>query len=205
MKIDIKFHLPMAALLAFVGVSAACSFHQPLSSGLAADLISKSETFKSVPQFWLRTGTIANRDYTSPEYLVLQHHGWITGANVPCPPDVSPPPCWDVALTPLGVDTFRNFISKNTVTSSYFNVPTAKREFIGVVGLSQEGYMGDVDFRWKWAPMNELGSALYPPGIQYQSTVGFRRYEDGWRLFEGSSAKPQQRLEDALKNAEVAR
>jgi len=193
----------IAGLLLLICATAACSSRDRLSRKVAADLITHSEAFKTVPEFWLRTGTISNRDYTSPEYMVLQHHGWITGANVPCAPDVSPSPCWDVALTPVGVDTFRNFISKNTATSSYFNVPTARRELLAVTGVSQDGNVADADFQWRWMAVNDLGSALYPPGTKYQATVAFRRYDDGWRLQQGAT-KSEQRLEDALKNAEVA-
>ncbi|MEY2412695.1 MAG: hypothetical protein QOD84_1301 [Acidobacteriaceae bacterium] len=203
MTINRQCQFSIAALSLFFCFLAACSSQKTLTRDIAADLITKSDAFKAVPEFWLRTGTISNRDYTSPEYMVLQHHGWITGANVPCPPDVSPSPCWDVALTPSGVDTFRNFISKNAATSSYFNVPTAKRELITVTGISQEGYAADVDFQWRWAPLNELGSALYPPSVRYQATTGLRRYDDGWHLLV-ASARLQQRLEDALTNPEIA-
>src|SRR3989475_13228660 len=83
----------------------ACSPRDFLTRRLAIDLIAGSEAFKSPQQFWLRTGIVSNKDYLSPDYLVLQRHGWITGANVPCTPNLIPPPCWDVALTPLGVVT----------------------------------------------------------------------------------------------------
>jgi hypothetical protein len=32
--------------------------------------------------------------------------------------------------------------------------------------------------------------------------VGFRRYDDGWRVIEGSAPKSNQGLDDALKNSE---
>jgi hypothetical protein len=41
--------------------------------------------------------------------------------------------------------------------------------------------------------------------MKYNSSVGFKHYDDGWRLVEGSSTKNQLGLEDALKNAEPVR
>lgn len=91
------------ALLSFC---CACSPRDFLTRRLASDLIDASDTFKTTQQFGLRTGIISNKDYISPEYLLLQRRGWITGTNARCTPDLAPPPCWDVALTPLGVETF---------------------------------------------------------------------------------------------------
>src|SRR5215469_2691883 len=87
----------------------ACSPRDYLSRRLASALIGGSDAFTTPQQFWLRTGLVSNREYTSPEYLVLQRHGWITASNAVCPAELTPPPCWDVALTPLGVDAFHDF------------------------------------------------------------------------------------------------
>ena len=102
--------LSLALLTSILCFTAACSPRDFLTRRLASDLIATSDTFKSTQQFFLRTGGISNKDYLSPEYLVLQRRGWITGASNPCPPDVSPPPCWEVALTPIGVETFHDLI-----------------------------------------------------------------------------------------------
>ena len=182
----------------------ACSPRDFLTRRLASDLIAGSETFKSTQQFWLRTGVISNKDYLSPEYLVLQRRGWITGAVSRCPPEVTPPPCWQVALTPIGVETFHDLIPKETANSQYFSVPVARRQLTGITGISKSGAAADVEFLWKWIPLNEVGGALYADGVQYKSTVGFRRYDDGWRIIEGSAAKSNQGLDDALKNSEPA-
>jgi hypothetical protein len=40
--------------------------------------------------------------------------------------------------------------------------------------------------------------------VEYISTAGFRQYDDGWRLIEGSAAKSYQGMDDALRNAEPA-
>jgi hypothetical protein len=182
----------------------ACSPRDFLTRGLAADLIAGSDTFKATQKFWLRTGVISNRDYISPEYLLLQRRGWITGASVACIADITPPPCWDVALTPLGVDAFRGLIPAGAVNSQYFDVAVARRQLLGVTGISKSGTAAEVDFLWKWMPLNEIGTALYAGGVRYKSTVTCRQYDDGWRIVEGSASKSNQDLDDALKNSEPA-
>jgi hypothetical protein len=56
---------------------------------------------------------------------------------------------------------------------------------------------------WKWAPLNEVGAALYNGDLHYVSTVGFREFDDGWRIVR-SSPHSGQTLDDALKNPELA-
>src|SRR5262249_57678787 len=79
----------------------ACGPRDFLTRRLAADLIANSAAFKAPQQLFLRTGLGSNADYTRPEYLVLERRGWITGVTTKCPPNCSPPPYWDVALTPI--------------------------------------------------------------------------------------------------------
>jgi len=207
-----RLRIPLVVACLYFTV--ACSPRDFLTRRLAAALIAGSDTFKAGQQFWLRTGVISNKDYSSPEYLVLQRRGWITGAGVPCAdeaaakpapnaprPSAGPPQCWDVALTPLGIETFRDLLPNNAAPSRYFSVPAARRELVAVTGISKDGSAADVDFTWKWVPLNEVGSALYEGSVQYNSTASFRHYDDGWRVVEGSAAKANQSLEDALKNA----
>ena len=197
-----KLRISLAvALLCF---TVACSPRDFLTRRLAADLIAGSDTFKAEQKFWLRTGVTSNKDYFSPEYLLLQRRGWITAASVACTPDIAPLPCWDVALTPLGVETFRDLMPSNAANSQYFSIPVARRQLIGITGISKSGSAADVDFQWKWVPLNEVGAALYAGGVEYRSTVAFRQYDDGWRVIEGSVPKNNQGLEDALKNSETA-
>jgi hypothetical protein len=102
---------PQIVFIATLSIIAfACSPRDFLTRRLASDLIAGSEIFKTPQQFWLRTGVISNKDYISPEYLVLQRHGWITGSSAKCGPEVAPSPCWEVALTPLGLDGFLDLI-----------------------------------------------------------------------------------------------
>jgi len=194
--------LRIALTLGLLFFAAACSPRDFLTRRLAADLIASSDSFKSAQQFWLRTGVISNKDYISPEYLVLQRRGWITGAVAPCPPDIAPPPCWEVALTPIGVEAFHDLIPSGAATSQYFSVPVARRQLTGITGISRSGNSADVEFLWKWIALNEVGAAFYAGGVQYKSTVGFRQYDDGWRIIEGSAPKSSQGLDDALKNSE---
>jgi hypothetical protein len=155
-------------------------------------------------QFWLRTGMISNKDYTSQEYVVLRRHGWITGNAAACPSDVTPAPCWDVVITPLGVDALRDWVAASAATSQYISVPVAQRELLGVTGIRKNGAVADADFQWRWTAVNEVGSALYTKNLEYNSTVGFVHYDDGWRVVEGNALKYSQGLGDALKNAEPA-
>ncbi|SRR6266498_1178240 len=191
----------IATLWCLLGLLAACSPRDFLTRRLAGDLIEASDAFKATQRFWLRRGVISNKDYVSPQYLVLQKHGWINVSNMACPPQIGPPPCWDVALTPLGVETFRTLIQGNAVESSYFSVPAARRQLIAVSGISKEQPLAEVDFVWKWAPLNEVGVAFYGDGVQYTSTVGFRKYDDGWRVIESTQAKHYPSMDEALKDA----
>jgi hypothetical protein len=190
--------------LALLCFAAGCSPRDFLTRRLASDLIASSDGFKSAQQFGLRTGLVSNKDYISPEYLVLQRRGWITGTVERCPAEVTPPPCWQVALTPMGVETFHDLIPSGAANPQYVSVPVARRQLMGITGISKNGAAADVDFVWKWVPLNEVGAALYAGGVQYKSTVGFRRYDDGWRIIEGSAPKSNQELDDALKNSEPA-
>jgi hypothetical protein len=195
-----KLEIPL--LTAMLCCAAACSPRDFLTRRLASDLIAGSDTFRTTQQFWLRTGIIPNKEYVSPEYLVLHRRGWIIGTLVSCPADVAPPPCEDVALTPLGVEAFRDLIPDSSTSAQYFVVPIANRELLEVTGISKNGNFADVDFSWKWVPINEIGAALYSGSLKYGSSVGFKHYDDGWRVVEGHSSKSEMSLEDALKNAE---
>jgi hypothetical protein len=192
------------SILSLVGVLllSSCTPRDFLTRRLATDLISASEPFKAPQQFPLQTGTVANKDYMSPEYIVLQQHGWITANKAPCPA-TQPPPCWDVLLTTSGVDTVRSLVPAEEADKSLLFIPVAKRELLAVSGISKQGNLADVDFQWRWVPMNEVGSALYSSDLHYISTVGFRNYDDGWHLVQSASHSGQT-MDDAIKNAEPA-
>jgi len=194
---------PAMLLLCIVGLLllVSCSPRDFLTRRLAADLIAASETFRAPRQFQLVTGVVANKDYLSPDYLVLQHKGWISGAIVRCPAALAPPPCWDVTLTPSGVDTFQSLIAPGDAEKQVFIIPAARRELIAITGIAKQGNVADVEFTWRWIPLNEVGAVLYHGDAQYRSTASFRNYDDGWRLVE-SAPHPAQPLDEALKNAE---
>ena len=179
----------------------ACSPRDFLSRRLATDSILLSPQFKSQQRFTLQTGVLSNKDYPSPEYLVLQHHGWISATTAPCPREMTPPPCWDILLTPSGVDAVRSAMLPQQAAGSLLSVPVAKRALVAVAGIAKQGNSADVEFIWKWAPLNEVGAALYSGDLQYKSTVGFRNYDDGWRMIEGTPHSGQS-IDDALKSAE---
>ena len=191
-------------VLGVLCLTAGCSPRDFLTRRLAAQLISNSDAFRATQRFWLRTGVVSNKDFISPEYLVMQRRGWITGANANCPPEISPPPCWEVTLTPAGVDAFHDLIQGNAAESNYFSVPAAKRQLIAVTGISKGDQLAQADFVWKWEALNPVGEALYAGDVQFTSTVGFRHYDDGWRLIEGNATRPDQSLDEALRTAQPA-
>ena len=193
------------SILSLFGVLllASCSPRDFLTRRLATDLISASDPFKMPQQFPLQTGIVSNKDYVSPEYLVLQQHGWISATTARCPAGLAPSPCWDVLLTPSGVETVRSLVPADEADKTLFFIPVARRELVAVTGIAKQGTLADVDFTWRWVPLNEVGAALYSSDLHYTSTVGFRDYDDGWRV-QQSAPRSGQPLDDALKNAEPA-
>lgn len=180
---------------------AACSPRDFLTRRLAADLISASTAFKTPQTFWLTTGIVSNKDFSSPESMVLQRRGWIVGNEAKCPTNVEPPPCWDVVLSPIGVDTIRPLIASGSPDNGPLAIQVARREVIEITGISKAGNFADVEFTWRWVSLNKVGEALYDSGVHYRSTVAFRGYDDGWRVVT-SSARSNQTLDEALRNAE---
>jgi hypothetical protein len=180
-----------------------CSPRDFLTRRLATDLISASTEFQTPQRFTLQTGIVSSKDYGSPEYLVLQHHGWISATSAACTPGLAPPPCWDVLFTPSGVDTIRSIVSAEEATKPSITILAARRELVAISGIAKQGSAADVEFTWKWIPSNEIGAALYPGDLHYRSLVGFRQYDNGWRVIEGS-LRSGQSIDDALKNAEPA-
>ncbi len=178
-----------------------CSPRDFLTRRLAADLISTSDAFKAPQLFWLRTGIVSNKDFNSPDSMVLQRRGWVIGTAEKCPPEVDPPPCWDVVLTPLGVDTIRPLISTALPENGPIGLQVARRELLAITGISKAGNFADVEFIWRWVSINQVGSALYDSGVHYRSTVGFRGYDDGWRVVE-QNLPSNQPLDEALRNAQ---
>jgi hypothetical protein len=179
----------------------ACSPRDFLTRRLAADLISASDAFKAPQVFWLSTGIVSNKDFSSPDSMVLQRHGWIIGTEEKCPAGIDPPPCWDVVLTPLGVDTIRPLISTALPGNGPIGIQVARRELLSISGIAKTGNFADVEFTWRWASINPVGEALYDGGVHYRSTVGFRGYDDGWRVVE-QTIPSNQPLDEALRNAQ---
>ena len=198
MRITKVFLLAVALCLA-----PACSPRDFLTRRLVADLISGSDAFKAPQVFWLKTGIVSNKDFNSPDSLVLQRKGWIIGTQQKCPSGVEPSPCWDVVLSPHGVDTFRSLISESTHGGTQVPIRVARRELVDITGISKAGNFADVEFLWHWVAMNEVGSALYDSGVRYRSSVGFRNYDDGWRL-QTEALKNNQSIDDALRTAQPA-
>jgi hypothetical protein len=191
--------LTPALIVLFLLIS--CSPRDFLTRRLATDLLSGSDEFKAPQQFLLQTGLVSNKDYAAPEYLVLQHRGWISATAARCSPGLVPPPCWNLILTPSGVEAIRTIVPSEGAGTLSLTIPVARREFLGVTGISKQGNTADVEFTWKWTPLNEVGAALYSGDLHYKSTVGFRQYDDGWRIVQ-SAPHSGQTMDDAFKNAE---
>jgi hypothetical protein len=108
-------------------------------------------------------------------------------------------------LTPLGVETVRPLISSaltgNGRDNGPMEIPVARRQLVGISGISKGTNIADVEFTWRWVSINPVGAALYDNGVRYRSTVGFRSYDDGWRVVD-ESVPSNQTLEDALRNAQ---
>jgi hypothetical protein len=189
----------LLAVLLCLGLG--CSPRDFLTRRLAADLISASDAFKAPQLFWLRTGIVSNKDFSSPDSMVLQRRGWIIGTEQKCPEGINPPPCWDVLLSPLGVDMIRPLISNALPDNGPMGIQVARRELVGVSGISKTGNFADVEFTWRWVSINQVGAALYDSGVHYRSTVGFRGYDDGWRIVE-QNVPNNQSLDEALRNAQ---
>jgi len=197
---------PKLLLLAILlCIDLGCSPRDFLTRRLAADLISTSDTFKAPQLFWLRTGIVSNQDFTSPDFMVLQRRGWIIGTQHKCPAGVEPPPCWDVLLTPLGVDIIRPLIATTLPDNGHDNGPigiqVVRRELLHIAGISKASNFADVEFTWHWVSTNQIGAALYDSGVRYRSTVGFRDYDDGWRVVD-QNIPSNQTLDEALRNAQ---
>jgi hypothetical protein len=190
--------LLLAALLC---LGLGCSPRDFLTRRLAVDLISASNVFKAPQLFWLRTGVVSNKDFSSPDTMVLQRRGWIIGTEQKCPAGVEPPPCWDVVLTPLGVDTIRPLISSAGPDNGPMAIQVARRELLGISGISKSGNFAEVEFTWRWVSINQVGAALYDSGVRYRSTVAFRGFDDGWRVVE-LNVPSNQTLDEALRNAQ---
>ncbi len=205
MRTTKTLRLSVLLCLGLLGMALGCSPRNFLTRRLAADLISASDAFKEPQLFWLRTGIVSNKDFSSPDYMVLQRRGWIIANAQKCPAGVDPPPCWDVLLTPIGVDTVRPLISGALPDKGHDNAPmaieVARRELLGISGISKGGNFADVEFTWRWVPINQVGSALYDSGVHYRSTVGFRSYDDGWRVVD-QSVPSNQTLDEALRDAQ---
>jgi hypothetical protein len=202
----------LALLASFLCVLPSCSPRDFLTRRLAADLISSSDAFKTPQTIWLTTGIVSNKDFTTPESMVLQRRGWIIGNEQKCPVGIEPPPCWDILLSPLGVDTIRPLIASGSKDSGSLGsgssgngaiaIQAARREVIAITGMSKSGNLADVEFTWRWVSLNKVGAALYDSGVRYRSTVGFCSYDDGWRVAT-ARVRSGQTLDEALRNSEL--
>src|SRR5579872_6304822 len=114
------------ALLCALSLTA-CSPRDYLTRRLATDLIATSETFNTPQQLILHTGVMSNKDYASPEYVILLHKAWISATTITCPKDLTPAPCWDVLLTASGVDTV-HAVAPAPEDDKTFTIPVAKRQ-----------------------------------------------------------------------------
>jgi hypothetical protein len=191
--------LSLQILVIVCAVSASCSPRDFLTRRLAADLIATSSVFRAAQPLEVRTGVLSNDEYLSPESLALRHRGWISAAQVRCPQGISPAPCWDTVLSPAGVDTFQTLIAPGDTEKKSFRIAAARREIVTITGIAKHGKDADVEFTWRWIPLNEAGAVFYSGETRYSSSVSFRKYDDGWRVVE--TARSGTPLDEALKNS----
>jgi hypothetical protein len=189
--------------LSFLFFLPACTPRDFLTRRLAADLIAASTTFRAAQELQVHTGIVSNSDYLAPQSTAFQHHGWITATHAACPPETAPPPCWDLILTPAGVEAMQSLIPPNDATRNTFEILAARRELIAVTGISTQGNTAEVEFTWRWNPLNEVGASVYRDDVRYRSIATFRHFDDGWRISR-STPHPAQSFEDSLKTAEPA-
>jgi hypothetical protein len=104
-------------------------------------------------------------------------------------------------LTPSGVDTFQSLLAPGDADKQSFTISAARRELVAVTGIAKQGNTADVEFTWKWIPLNEVGAVLYSRETHHRSSAIFRCYDDGWRVLESASHSGQP-LDEALRNAE---
>jgi hypothetical protein len=105
-----------------------------------------------------------------------------------------------VLLTPIGVETVRPLIL-GALPANGPAIQVARRELVGISGISKAGKFADVEFTWRWIAINQVGAALYDTGVRYRSTVAFRGYDDGWRIVE-QTMPSNQTLDESLRNAQ---
>jgi hypothetical protein len=95
----------------------------------------------------------------------------------------------------------RPLISSVLPNNGPIGIQVARRELLGISGISKAGNLADVEFIWRWVSINQVGAALYDSGVHYRSTVGFRGYDDGWRIVD-QTVPNNQALDEALHNAQ---
>jgi len=87
--------------------------------------------------FWLRTGIVSNKEFSSPDSLVLQRRGWIIGSEQKkCPAGMDPPPCWMYAH-PLGVDTVKPLIGGSLPDNGPIAIEVAHRELAAITASAR--------------------------------------------------------------------
>ena len=100
------------------------------------------------------------------------------------------------------MEVVRSSLATDQAAKSSISLPVARRELLDITGIAKQDNSADVEFDWKWVPLNEIGATLYSRDLRYRSSVGFRKYDNGWRLLE-APVHSAQSMDDALKNAEL--
>jgi len=143
-----------------------------LTRRLAADLIAASDTFAAPQQFQLHTGIISNRTISRRN---LSCSSIVAGYRPPKPLVSCSCPA---ALLGYHAHPFRRgYFSKShrprrrreTILQHPRRPPRTRRHH----RHRQTSQPCDVEFTWRWIPMNEVGAALYSADLHYQSTASF--------------------------------
>ena len=131
--------------LSRLSLLASCSPRDFLTRRLATDLIAASDDSRPRSSSPCRPEPSPTKTTCRPEYLVLQQHGWISATKAPCSPGLA------AALLGRSADAIRSGHgprpgSRQEADKALLFIPVAKRELLGVTGISKQGNAADVDF-----------------------------------------------------------
>lgn len=196
----LNFVLICALSLLFLVSALGCSGKQ-LSRSSAAELIRKSDVFKSTANSKVIVGTFWH-DYRSQDdlgYLPLVENGILTlkgtGKNYAV---------WYneyvAELTPKGLEAAKNWTkTSEKITGGFFgpssdvtvfHIPLAQKELVQVTGIASEANnkQAVVEFAWKWVPTSDskLAPKKVPSGETRKGVVGVQLYDDGWRIVQSN-------------------
>jgi hypothetical protein len=130
-----------------------------------SDLFSKTVTFEYTKYLAYRRGANSAGDF----FRALNYLGYTDEKG---------------GLTEKGISEKKNWIPSSM--SEDYEVPLATRELLEITGIGElQGETGafvEVQYTWKWSPVNEVGTLMKLDEKTNAGSAAFRRFDDGWRL-----------------------